>query len=122
MAAARTADLFMNADGTGKDALTFTSSEGDWYPRWSPDGSRIALHVDAGSNRAIGILDVATKRITDTIPNASSPEALNPSWAPDGRRIVLVAEYNSVVVAEIGAPDSRHVIGSGRHAKWHPGG
>jgi eukaryotic-like serine/threonine-protein kinase len=57
------------------------------YPRYSPDGRRIALTVSAAAQRDIWILDMAG----GTMTRVTTGGALNerPEWTPDGARVLF---------------------------------
>ena len=67
----------MNADGTGVEQLTTTGSS--WFPQFSPDGTRIALHVQ----RDVHVLDLATKTLRRLTTDPLN--GMYPTWSPDGR-------------------------------------
>jgi dipeptidyl aminopeptidase/acylaminoacyl peptidase len=79
----------MNADGTGLRQMT-RHEEGDYHPRWSPDGRSIlfvstrengpqAWKIPVGGGEPMKITDLSTG-VTD------------PRWLPDGRRILFFSE------------------------------
>jgi serine/threonine-protein kinase len=55
-------------------------------PRFSPDGTRIAMQVTSGSHEQIAVYDIATDRLTPITADASNHSF--PAWTPDGRGIV----------------------------------
>lgn len=57
------------------------------YPRYSPDGRRIALTVAAAAQRDIWVMDLGS----GTITRVTTDGALNerPEWTPDGSRILF---------------------------------
>jgi Tol biopolymer transport system component len=82
----------MFSDGSGRKALT-SGNGSEWYPEWSPDGSKI-LHrrfipsEDGGLfvMNADGSIPV---RILD------DPNVFEADWSPDGRNIVFVSKRDS---------------------------
>jgi hypothetical protein len=47
----------MNADGPGPQTRLTTNSSGDWSPKWSPDGSRIAFFSARDGNSQIYVMN-----------------------------------------------------------------
>jgi len=75
-------------DATGKVTPLFPGGRNWNSPRFSPDGTRLALEIREGSNRDIWTYDIkrgSFDRMT------FDPRALEgePLWTPDGRRIVF---------------------------------
>jgi len=78
----------IDVDGSGLTQISENVGSGPEYPRWSPDGSRIAFHDGHGSY----ILDMRDKprdhtpeRLPD-LPDGAS--FLVAGWSPDGRFLV----------------------------------
>jgi serine/threonine-protein kinase len=119
--------LWMRRDGT---TVPMRAKPLDWRdPRFSPDGRRLAFHVDDGRQ-----LDVYTYEwARDFITRLTFDPAVdsNPVWSPDGRTIVFssargfkqLANLYSVPADGSGAPhrltesDDRELATS-----WHPSG
>jgi serine/threonine-protein kinase len=79
---------WMTANG-GTTALKTTP--GPWgNPRFSPEGTRIALQVSYGSHEQIAIYDLATDRLTQLTMDAANHRA--PLWTPDGTYIVYSSD------------------------------
>ncbi|MBC7814635.1 MAG: PD40 domain-containing protein [Burkholderiales bacterium] len=61
----------------------------DWWPVWSPDGTRIAFETWRGDSRDIYVIDVRggiARRLTTSLY-----EDMQPAWSPDGRYIAYVS-------------------------------
>ena len=86
----------MNDDGTGRRRLTKNIVSRDKYPRWSPDGTRVAFirHMDKKSQYSgeLFIMNANGKdlqRLTDD--NAREGYL---SWSPDSKGIVFRSDRN----------------------------
>jgi TolB protein len=73
----------MNADGSHPRRVTDFGS--NWFPRWSPDGSRLAYHV----GRDIHVLDVKGAKFARLTIDPDN--GMYPAWSPDGRRIAFMS-------------------------------
>jgi serine/threonine protein kinase/Tol biopolymer transport system component len=72
-----------------------------WHPRWSPDGSRIAVAIARTGGSDLWLIDVRTK----TMSKLTTAEGIDDQaeWTPDGKRIIY-----------------RSVTPSGTVLKWIP--
>jgi Tol biopolymer transport system component len=73
----------MNADGSNLKQLTDFGT--NWFPQWSPDGTKLAFHV----GRDVHVLDITASRIMRLTIDPKN--GMYPSWAPDGRRIAFMS-------------------------------
>jgi serine/threonine-protein kinase len=55
------------------------------YPRYSPDGRRVAVGITGGQTSDVWIYDVASA----TLQRLTTGEGSRPEWTPDGKRIVF---------------------------------
>jgi len=65
-------------------------SEKEYYygdPNWSPDGSQLVFGESNSSPKAIHILDLKSRRISE-LPNSAG--LFSPRWSPDGRSIIAL--------------------------------
>ncbi|MBW3589711.1 MAG: hypothetical protein KY429_09865 [Actinobacteria bacterium] len=90
----------MNADGSGRTALPIAKATA---PKWSPDGKRIAYHVETegifiSNADGTGIVKVAPAGFMD------------PSWSPDGKTLALTRRTTDAFIWSIFV---RAVDGSG---------
>ncbi|MCE2403191.1 PD40 domain-containing protein [Candidatus Poribacteria bacterium] len=82
----------MNDDGTNRRRLTRNTVSKDHYPRWSPDGKRIAFirFMDKKRTQTSGELFIMNangkhlQRLTDDNVGDGYP-----SWSPDGKKIAF---------------------------------
>jgi TolB protein len=73
--------------------VQITADGSDAFPRWSPDGRKIAFHRDSGQNVDIYMMNPGgshVRRLTD----APGPDTL-PAWTPDGRIVFRSARSGS---------------------------
>jgi len=99
----------MLLDPSGRQRRVFRVAEPDetWSePRWSPDGSAIAVsHRTHGGTFSLEVLDVATgaARVLDRGAYLIS----SPSWTPDGKTVLYASEKS-------GIPELTYVSSDGR--------
>jgi len=91
IAFAGSGDIYvMNADGSGKTALTSTPSLAEGAADWSPDGTQIAF---AGQRPPFFDLDVFVMNADGSgernITHNPATGDRFPSWTPDGREIIF---------------------------------
>ncbi len=77
----------VNADGSSLTRLT-NDPEADFYPAWSPDGTRIAFRRNLNH---IMVMDADGSNVTLLAQlDGDNPEFdLTPQWSPDGSRILF---------------------------------
>lgn len=77
-------DIFiMNPDGSGVERLT--NGPSNWFPQFSPDGSKIAFHVW----RDVHVLNLLTKSLTKLTHDPAN--GMYPTWSRDGQRLAFMS-------------------------------
>jgi hypothetical protein len=98
-------------DSSGRERRVFRVAEPDetWSePRWSPDGSAIAVsHRTHGGSFSLEVLDVATGAAR--VLARGRYLISSPSWTPDGSTVLYTSE-------ESGTPELSHVKADGHSA------
>jgi Tol biopolymer transport system component len=79
--------VWFNADGTTEVEPAPANNE-YLYPRLSPDGKHIAVHVSNGTTMNLAVYERAEKRLT-RLTFTGGIEPTPAIWAPDGRHIVF---------------------------------
>ncbi|MBI1786315.1 MAG: PD40 domain-containing protein [Acidobacteria bacterium] len=96
-------DIFViKTDGTGLQQLTNDVFK-DRYPRWPPDGKRIAFHSNRAGKHDIWLINPdgsALERLTYT----TAPAVYFPVWSPDGKRLAYTIPDSSPFVMEVAKP------------------
>lgn len=109
-------DLFAVAlDGSGLRNITATSDLFEDVPAISPDGRRIAVVVDDGSERWVAVMNIDGSQRLRTVMDMTNSGA--PVWSPDGTELV-VADGTDIfeVPVEPGLPS--FLIGHGIAPSW----
>lgn len=105
----------VEADGAGETVVT-SASDSEAFPRWSPDGGRLALirgFVDfSGSQVVVGAPDGSGQLVALDSPTLGS----SVTWSPDGTRLLDASDGVSVVDPSGTLPPVR--LGPGAHATW----
>ena len=78
----------MNADGSSVRRLTHGQT--NWFPQYSPDGTRLALHI----GRDVHVLTLATQQLARLTTDPAN--GMYPSWSADGQRIIFMSWRNGV--------------------------
>jgi Tol biopolymer transport system component len=96
-------DIFViKTDGTGLQRLTNDVYK-DRFPRWSPDGRRIAFQSNRGGKFDIWLVNPdgsALERLT----YSPAPAVYFPVWSPDGKRLVYTIPDVGSFVMEVAKP------------------
>lgn len=86
----------VNRDGTNWRDVT-NDKFFDRYPRWSPDGKRIAFASDRSGNYEIWTLDLEGTNLRQQT-FGSERGASFPLWSPDGKRILFQIDFLIAII------------------------
>jgi len=88
--------LLMNADGSNWHDLT-NDKFFDRYPRWSPDGKRVAFASDRSGNYEIWTIDTEGTNLRQLTFDSSAASTF-PIWNPNGKEIICNHNRATVVL------------------------
>ena len=83
----------MLTDLQGKDVPLLDAEDTYAYPRFSPDGKRVAVSIQSGSGWDVWIYDRSARTSTKLTTGGSGERA---EWSPDGRRIAYRTLFQSI--------------------------
>ncbi len=75
----------MDADGANPRRVTVTAFGNNLFPRWSPNGKRIAFNSDRDGRHKIYLMNADGTELTLLTPGGGAWA----TWSPDGRRIAF---------------------------------
>jgi Tol biopolymer transport system component len=82
-------DLYSrNPDGTGNTNLT-NRTGGEFTPKWSPNGARIAFSADYSGNSDVYVMNSDGTGVTQLTSDPLFDG--EPSWSPDGTQILFTS-------------------------------
>ena len=81
----------MNADGSGRTAITPPEAGGVLGVAWSPDGRRIAAAAEAAGDVGRVLVVNADGTGLAALPQVTDAACCGLAWSPDGRRLVYGA-------------------------------
>jgi Tol biopolymer transport system component len=101
----RLAFVLVNADGAAlalsdrdgsnvRELLRFDDTTQLYTPRWSPDGTRIAISWAFEGQRSIGLIDVDHGVLEPLIVSAGTDR--DPTWSADGTELLFVSDVSGV--------------------------
>ena len=88
--------VLVNRDGTNWRDLT-DDKYFDRYPRWSPDGKRVAFASDRSGTYEIWTMDAGGSNLRQLTFN-SRPNTSFPVWSPDGARLLFRKESANLIL------------------------
>lgn len=110
-----------NLDGSGLQQLTSNSMD-DWYPVWSPDGSRIAFsRYSPGQGERICVMNADGSGVRAL--TAIGDICAAPGFSPDGRRIVFRSKRNGnqeIYIMYADGTCQRNLSDSPASSEWDP--
>jgi Tol biopolymer transport system component len=93
----------------------------DWWPVFSPNGSRVAFTRVNGQGRSLSLytVNLATRRVTKV---GTSVSRLSPTWSPDSKRIAFASGGSLYVANADGSAKHRYAAPAPALAPaWRPG-
>jgi tricorn protease len=82
--------------------LTGTSGAHDKWPRWSPDGSRIAFVSDVSGEEEIYLVAQDGAGTPERLTTGGKAFRYWPAWSPDGQRIAIGDKDGRIQVVSVG--------------------
>jgi TolB protein len=118
-------DIYLvDADGSNERVLV-SGSEDDYYPRWSPAGTRLTFVSGDFGAEGIHVIDANGSNLRN-LTNREGQHSV-PDWSPDGRRIVFVSRledsiWNDIWVVEVDTTNLYPLTDGGQweNPKWSP--
>jgi Tol biopolymer transport system component len=111
----------MNPDGSAVERLTTKPT--NWFPQYSPDGRRLAMHVW----RDVHVMDLTTKALKRLTYDPLN--GMYPTWSPDGNRLAFMSSRNGATelfTMMADGTDQQRVVtmprGSVIDPRWSPTG
>lgn len=106
--------------------LTDTPGAHEKWPRWSPDGSKVAFVSDQGGEEELWLVAQDGSSKPEQITRGSKAFRYWPEWAPDGKRIAYGDKDGRLFVVTLDDRKTTEIAHSTRGAildyKWSPRG
>jgi tricorn protease len=106
--------------------LTASSGAHDKFPRWSPDGARIAFISDRSGEDEIWIVAQDGAKPAEQITSGGKAMRYQPEWSPDGKYIAFGDKDGKVYVLTLATKQIVQIadspIGQVRDYAWSPRG
>lgn len=112
--------------GTNWARLTKNSAGGDYYPKWSPDGSKVIFSSNMEGTLQVYVINADGSNQTRLTNNSSND--FMPVWSPDGKKIVFASDRdNNHEIYVMNADGSNQVritnnVYSDAEPAWSPDG
>jgi serine/threonine-protein kinase len=109
-------------DSVGRRQTLLSDRRAYGFPRYSPDGRRIAFTIASGGSTDIWIYDLASRTMSRLTSGSGANE--RPEWTPDGRRILFRtdrANLSSIWWQSVDTPDTATPLVLSRSAPVYEG-
>jgi len=83
-------DLYTLDVESGEERVLLAGPDNEYGASYSPDGSRVALHVESAESAKIAVLSLLTHDLTDV--SWGTGRRYNPRWSPDGNWLAFASE------------------------------
>jgi tricorn protease len=106
--------------------LTRTSGAHDKWPRWSPDGSKVAFVSDKTGEEELWVVAQDGSAPPEQLTSGGKAMRYGPEWAPDGKRIAFSDKDGKVYVLTVDDKKVTEIArshrGQVRDYEWSPRG
>lgn len=106
--------------------LTHSSGAHDKWPRWSPDGSRIAFISDKSGEEEVYVIAQDGSSLAEQLTTGGKAFRYAPEWAPDGKRIAFGDKDGKIFVLTLADRKLTQIVdapfGQIRDYAWSPRG
>lgn len=106
--------------------LTHSSGTHDKWPRWSPDGSRIAFISDKSGEEEVFVIAQDGSSPAEQLTTGGKAFRYAPEWAPDGKRIAFADKDGKIFVLTLADRKVIQIVdapfGQIRDYAWSPRG
>ena len=110
----------------GTRNLTHSSGAHDKWPRWSPDGSRIAFISDKSGEEEVWVVAQDGATPAEQLTTGGKAFRYAPEWAPDGKRIAFGDKDGKIFVLTLADHKLTQIVdapfGQIRDYAWSPRG
>ena len=83
-------DIWIMASSGGEATRITEGPANDQWPKFSPDGSKIAYFSNAKDNNDLFVIDLSSRKVTQVTKHKSDDMFHN--WSPDGKSLVFCSE------------------------------